>query len=1427
MMSIHEILALAELDQVDAHSVQGEDVVAHSVHDQSDGDAHSVQGDDVAAHSVHGEDAAELPDAFVTSEADFERGVQASAAEILKGAVEPHRRGPRKRFFGGRPKQVAWASASNIASRQVRGQAVLYNKSGLAKTKDQLIMLTGPTPGVANRGKGASLRIGPKFKSRKIGKVGGAWKMWTPECILATAFESVNKSSEGATAQSASRTTPLQCIQTVAAAVMAGQEKAFSKRKRLLEQQALAEASQAFYITNTMFDETQLWVSMSRVGRMPREGRKISQKKRRRVLAASGQVTWGDVGGPREDADVFRPPVVLQDYTAANCANVLARGDDAAGLLPLGDARPQAKYHGSMMAADSHSVNKLVSKMVASELERLFPDCRSFHLPSFCTQHKTGNVVSAVTKYLDLHKPAFCLASLLAFGDVASDLLKLLQQVMSNELEILTPEEAMVDGLCPGDDDDIVADDLLEQCYVRPGHTHLIVGSDGNVIGKQDEEKRVRDRRAQAAKLRKFFAGKWSSKRLVHACPAGCCGAAAKADREISVRRAVEFASLIVTPAMTLPATNKYTKVDPVVRQVCLMASFRGLLCKVLALKVGRPVPERSVSDSGVSGDAAVGAPRDPIGHMRKVNRMKLQKAFHFVCKKSTKWKPLIWLATCSPIMAVHYNLFKYGTWKSRCHGDHRLSIFDFCNSAPENPVASALMTLSDILLRPQAEGRRHLLTLADHFGLCPGQWPSKVREALHVSALMAFSMLWRKLFFFFRSYPWKLAPAYDARRSLKAREQTIREFLSAPPCCLDTGLGARLQRHIQNCGGQEQIPHLLDSFLTALFERVVVTSTQVELMFGSLTRWSLHSDNGTGLPTLSAKSTLRQFAQAAEHWRSTLREKKPVPTAGASRPDWMFPIRKGSRFNHLHLFMASASGFRGMADAKAKFSELSGEEQQRLRSEAAVQRRQAIEKPSRLDVLLDSAMSAEITGGPLGMVAEAGFPMSADALSNHMGERSLKATCKEWTQRPQLQSPVCAPDFPERIVVNEPCVGVCSSDLKTRLGAWKNEFVELSKYLRLVVKHWLPEGGSPFWLLQCRAVLPYDSVPPSGHVLYILVTHVLHDDHQTQFELVCIRMEGGTSTEPPFNLQFSETRLEGLGNTWPDVLDETTLIRALLKVSTQWVFSLAVSQSISLSRYRVTQFREIPFEAAVERAENSLEEAAALRAFKLAVGGLAKARKATKKRTSANTKFGRPATGSRDKIPSSSASGFVSDTEEWWTDVVKGGLHKRAKRASSAEVDGRSVSGEVGGSSGLGGADRTIVAEKLRPAARGPRRVGKDNVLEIVGGAVTICRVMRNGECCALSLQCNRHNNAADTVSDHCARDLTFIKDLSEDEAVRRLKRWFIAGLQDADWDRNTERSQHSKLGGRSLRQFADADPVWGGMAHEDLDMLICQSCE
>ena len=281
-MSIEEILA--HLKEDDANSMQGENVVAHS-----------VQGEDDDAHSVHGEDAADFPEASDSQESDSE--------DDDAHSVQVKRRGP-KRGTHGRRKQFIWgsrANGSNVAARQIRGQAVLHNRSGRAKTKDELIMLAGSTPRAVRRGTEASRRIGPKFRSRKIGKKGGAWKMWTPECILSTVYEVTKGSMRPATPQHASHSTSLQCLQTVAAAVMAAQEKALSKRKRLLEHHALAEASHAFYITNTMFDETQLWV------RMLRGGRRLSRKKRRRVLAASGQVTWGDVGGPSEDAGFFPP----------------------------------------------------------------------------------------------------------------------------------------------------------------------------------------------------------------------------------------------------------------------------------------------------------------------------------------------------------------------------------------------------------------------------------------------------------------------------------------------------------------------------------------------------------------------------------------------------------------------------------------------------------------------------------------------------------------------------------------------------------------------------------------------------------------------------------------------------------------------------------------------------------------------------------------------------------------------------------------------------------------------------------------------------------------------------------------------------------------------------------------------------------------
>ena len=248
-----------------------------------------------------------------------------------------------------------------------------------------------------------------------------------------------------------------------------------------------------------------------------------------------------------------------------------------------------------------------------------------------------------------------------------------------------------------------------------------------------------------------------------------------------------------------------------------------------------------------VSADAAVGAPRDETGHLRKVGRLKLHKAFAFMSRRSTSWKTLVWVAVCSCIMVVHYKLFKYGTWHSHRRADDRYAVFDFCRGTATNPVAAALTTLSGILLDPEGQGRGPLAALAFRFGPSVPRWPRKVVEDLQVAVLLAFSVLWRKLFHFFQCYPWKLAPSFDARLEDHERSECFNSFLQAPVCCLDRGLGLRVRALLESEGRGR----LLDRFMEALFE---CTPTQVELVFASLSRLTLANDRGAGLPTIAAK---------------------------------------------------------------------------------------------------------------------------------------------------------------------------------------------------------------------------------------------------------------------------------------------------------------------------------------------------------------------------------------------------------------------------------------------------------------------------------------------------------------------------------------------------------------------------------------------
>ena len=134
--------------------------------------------------------------------------------------------------------------------------------------------------------------------------------------------------------------------------------------------------------------------------------------------------------------------------------------------------------------------------------------------------------------------------------------------------------------------------------------------------------------------------------------------------------------------------------------------------------------------------------------------------------------------------------------------------------------------------------------------------WPPRLVSALEVSLVLAFATLRRKIYRYFDCYPWRLAPAFDPHLARAERGAAVRQFLDASECCLDPGLCSPLRKYSANVDdylepAEVPIPvsdlpagdlpaarndPTLRLFLHTLFERSVVTSTQVELQFAGLT---------------------------------------------------------------------------------------------------------------------------------------------------------------------------------------------------------------------------------------------------------------------------------------------------------------------------------------------------------------------------------------------------------------------------------------------------------------------------------------------------------------------------------------------------------------------------------------------------------------
>ena len=331
-----------------------------------------------------------------------------------------------------------------------------HNASGLAVTMDDLMPAGGK-------------RAKPRGKGR--------WKAWLPEAVAKAAFAPPHVLAR-ITAQEMKRShrQVLDSKQYVSKTIKDQQSKLVKNLRSLSEQTPLR-----YWITNTVFDETQLEFKL----------RKRRAPKKYSTVASHSQVTWGDDDG-EHDMDLHRAPTAIANKNAASMFSCVVE-DPASGVCPTEEARPRARFYGSLTSTDSDLVNHLTLKRVREVLPATV-----LQLPCFCVQHRTNAAVDALTERTKLRGDLYCASKVLEDGQ--------LWTALAAQVETLTEEMEIVDPatfeLEPGDCGESFSTKMLDECYLSGG------ASVDDPPGLEEDKSSAK--RQIAAEFRRFFPYGWN-----------------------------------------------------------------------------------------------------------------------------------------------------------------------------------------------------------------------------------------------------------------------------------------------------------------------------------------------------------------------------------------------------------------------------------------------------------------------------------------------------------------------------------------------------------------------------------------------------------------------------------------------------------------------------------------------------------------------------------------------------------------------------------------------------------------------------------------------------------------------------------------------------------------------------------------------------
>ena len=1297
----------------------------------------------------------------------------ASAMEVLALIGEGDEQPPQEKKKQGRPRgrprgarKYNYLEGVKNQQKVLRFQMQKFNNSGRAVNMDGLMIDAAPRLG----------KRGPRPKV-KVGQ--GGWKRYLPETIMRMAFSAGPARQVAASFDDAHRHSQgikrspacvLQCRAVCARTIRHVQERCLQV---LYERSMKSDQEFLFWITNNMFDETKLWYIL------PGKGyRKWS------TLLHHEQVTWGE-GTTVFDDHVFHAPKTLRRYSSAGQWAALR------GIL-LPDQRPRARFYGCLTAKDSHAVNILMLKHF-----REVSPATDVMLPSYCIQHHTGRCATDVAVDLKLFTRVWCLAKTFSEGDFHADLEDIIGKILEDPeygLEVVNPEEF---ELAKTDLQRDFTESIMDRCFKH-----------GEELGERTafgQGTRSAYGQGEAEKLKEefvaFFPFGWNRRRVLHPCPAGCCGPTPCHDRATSVLKSRELVGRVILKRINQPAQNKWTKLDPAFQQTTLVVCFFSLIKQALESKAGLTYQAvEAQCGPGPVGDEYLEAEDAREGFKQQTLRYS-KRSLLFVGDRETQISLLIWSAVGAAIMNIHYRLFKHVSWYSE-KDEEGYTAFNVCPGCnpKHNPAMPALTAIAKMIFDPNGLGMSFLGPIYFFFGATV-HWPEHVLASLQRELVVAFCKLWRYLFHTFMRNPWSLAKVFNTEVPMAERESAAREFWEMEACCVDAWCGQPLRGPI--CTSWKDLFEAdLLQFMTAMFSRCVLTSTFIEKCFAPLTTFTSVPRARHTFPSLASHHLLTVYEQAVKKWWETL---DAPSTSKRARPVTVHLKPPGLHTCGWHLYVSEKDEWkRGsykdnneeLLASMEQWTKLPAAKQKPYLEKAKKQRLEAKNQGSALDRALSHDF--EECGGPWRLSASvtkrqadssdglppkrrpAEWPIARVHIEREMDGMRLSQAWEHW-QRKESKVWEEDPDFPGTVSMAEACFeGECLAVLTEEQ---RGQVAALGRYLRLA----LMNGGWPPELLPCV------EFRAGAHIIYALVGN--HGStHELRCELISLKRPcganglgpSGSDVVGPASLPFELAMVQDvdcvhLDFAWPRVESERAFLRRLVSLSSgPWELYSLKALCEEVSTFMVID-RNLMDLGALEAAE--VQRLASLHALNLF--------KKIEKMRAGQTEKPRFKLRRRVRAKSSRARGSTESAD----DESSSGSDSRSSDIPMAESD------RPGSSDGLRPGEARPKNKRGIPWGRGKWKLAEiwNSTGQIIGCGAT----------------CGRHvDSEGDTAT--CKKQVTFGRSgLSARDLTLRLKRWLIAGLDDSHWDEEGQRSFHVNQGGRFMRDFA------AGLSEEDCDRI------